>query len=909
MKNRILALLMTFSLAATLLPTVALAENVENEETPVAQSESITTYAALKEAIDTAEDGTTIAISGEISIDAPLVFKNTITLTGDGSIVPSASFNGDCLVALETAGKTLTLGNITLNAQKQSRVVYCNAGKIVVDGATITGGKAIDSYIGGVYMTNASEFEMKSGSITGNLNDDTYMDDKYVQYAADLWIGANAKGVLTAINDATIGSIFVNSNAYSAKNPGGFTMNGGSVENLYVEYSNGYGASFTYNGGEIENLYISTEKGNGNKEKVTPIAGVAYTGGQAGADVTAPVAQVGNKTYASLAAAIAEAQDNSTVKLLDNVTLTSTLSVGKTLTLDLNGCKVSAELAGPHMICNTGNLTITDNSSAKSGEIAKIGAPENFGYVIENHGTMLLKDCKISSTSVKSSAIENGFYTASDNTDGHDCKMTIQDSEIVSVNAAGGLYTVKNDDYGVMVINGGKFTNSVDVGGAVLNWNDLTINGGVFTGASAVRTLKGGKEIAYEIGATKIKNGTFNGVLDTLDAYGDGISVSVTGGTFSADPTRYTDHGYGAVKIGDVYKVGKEYTISRKYSPDNATFVVMNKTTGQEVTWAGDVDISLGYTLNEACEYTYTVSAPGYVTKTGAIEGIGQHGILEVNLERQSSSSSSGSHSSNSSGSNYTVSAPSAKNGDVTVSPKNAKKGDTVTITVNPDKGYELDTITVKDASGNKLKLTDKGNGKYTFTMPASKVTVSAEFVEEQAASTFADVPTDAYYAKAVEWAVKNGITNGKDNGLFGSNDPCTRGQIVTFLWRAAGSPAPKGTATVPADVLPGSYSYNAVAWALENGITNGLADGTFGVNNTCTRGQSVTFLYRTMGTAPSTVNGFTDVAADSFCAGAVAWAVENGVTNGTSATTFSPADGCTRAQIVTFLYRAYQGK
>ena len=250
------------------------------------------------------------------------------------------------------------------------------------------------------------------------------------------------------------------------------------------------------------------------------------------------------------------------------------------------------------------------------------------------------------------------------------------------------------------------------------------------------------------------------------------------------------------------------------------------------------------------------------------------------------------------------MSVPSAKNGDVTVSPKNASKGDRVTVTVTPDKGYELDTITVKDASGNTVKMIDKGNGKYTFTMPASKVTVSADFAEIQAASTFADVPADAYYAKAVEWAVKNGITNGKDNGLFGSNDPCTRGQIVTFLWRAAGSPAPKGTATVPADVLPGSYSYNAVAWALENGITNGMADGTFGVNSTCTRGQSVTFLYRALGTAPSTVNGFTDVAADSFCAGAVAWAVENGVTNGTSATTFSPNNGCTRAQIVTFLYR-----
>ena len=142
------------------------------------------------------------------------------------------------------------------------------------------------------------------------------------------------------------------------------------------------------------------------------------------------------------------------------------------------------------------------------------------------------------------------------------------------------------------------------------------------------------------------------------------------------------------------------------------------------------------------------------------------------------------------------------------------------------------------------MKLIDKGNGKYTFTMPASKVTVSAEFMEAQMA-TFADVPSDAYYAEAVEWAVDRGITNGKANGLFGSNDSCTRGQIVTFLWRVAGSPAPKGAAAVPTDVIPGSYCYNAVAWALENGITNGMADGTFGVNNTCTRGQSVTFLHR----------------------------------------------------------------
>ena len=333
-------------------------------------------------------------------------------------------------------------------------------------------------------------------------------------------------------------------------------------------------------------------------------------------------------------------------------------------------------------------------------------------------------------------------------------------------------------------------------------------------------------------------------------------------------------------------------------SVDGTSYAASGKNAVKIIQDNGAVDMTATpFTKGDGASYSLVVKATGYQDLTFTV------------TTAKKSNSGSGSSSSGSSGSSYAVSAPSTKNGDVTVSPKNASKGDRVTVTVTPDKGYELDKLTVKDASGNKLKLTDKGNGKYTFAMPGSKVTVSAEFVEEQAASIFVDVPADAYYAKAVEWAVKKGITNGKANGLFGSNDPCTRGQIVTFLWRAAGSPAPKGTAAVPADVVPGSYCYDAVAWALENGVTNGLADGTFGVNSTCTRGQSVTFLYRAMGTAPTTVNGFTDVAAGDFYAEAVAWAVENGVTSGTSASAFSPNAGCTRTQIVTFLYRAYQGK
>lgn len=255
------------------------------------------------------------------------------------------------------------------------------------------------------------------------------------------------------------------------------------------------------------------------------------------------VAKIDGTGYATLQEAVNAANNGQTIVLQSDVVLTASLNVAvdKTVTLDLNSYKITADMNGPHMICNAGNLTITDRSANKTGEIAKIGAETNFGYVIENHGTMTLDRCKISSTSVKSSAIENGWYTASENTAGTSCTMTIQNAEVVSVNAAGGLYTVKNDDYGVMVINGGVFTNGVAGAGAVLNWNDLTINGGTFTGASAVRTLKSGSS-NFEIGKSQIKNGTFNGIIDTLDNYNTGITIAVTGGTFSSDVSDFVDN-------------------------------------------------------------------------------------------------------------------------------------------------------------------------------------------------------------------------------------------------------------------------------------------------------------------------------------------------------------------------------
>ena len=272
--------------------------------------------------------------------------------------------------------------------------------------------------------------------------------------------------------------------------------------------------------------------------------------------------------------------------------------------------------------------------------------------------------------------------------------------------------------------------------------------------------------------------------------------------------------------------------------------------------------------------------------------------------------SSGGSSSGGSSSPSYPVTTPGkTENGTVTVSPRSAEKGDSVTITVKPDSGYQLDDLTVTDKNGKEVKLTDKGNGKYTFTMPASKVEINATFVKEVETSPFSDVATSAYYYEAVKWAQEKGITGGTGNGLFGPNQPCTRGQIVTFLWRAAGSPEPKNMSSftdVPAD----SYYAKAVAWAVENGITGGTGGGKFSPDATCTREQAVAFLYRASG-SPAVSGGsvFNDVAANAYYADAVAWAEKNGVTGGIGNGKFGTGSDCTRAQIVTFLYRTYQGK
>ena len=275
----------------------------------------------------------------------------------------------------------------------------------------------------------------------------------------------------------------------------------------------------------------------------------------------------------------------------------------------------------------------------------------------------------------------------------------------------------------------------------------------------------------------------------------------------------------------------------------------------------------------------------------------------------------------------------------ITAEPASLVGGGKVTLTVTgvPEEGNVTVTcdngITVDSENGTYSAVLPNRTVSYTFTANydestnytatsakcevsvtrrySSSTTVTPEPTPEptpEETVKFSDVSTSAYYYDAVKWAVENGVTDGVSATLFAPYESCTRAQIVTFLWRAAGSPEPK-TMSSFADVPASAYYAKAVAWAVENGITNGMTDTAFAPDATCARGQSVTFLYRALKGTASGSASFTDVKSDAFYADAVNWAVASDVTNGTSATTFSPNADCTRAEIVTFLYRAYQGK
>ena len=375
---------------------------------------------------------------------------------------------------------------------------------------------------------------------------------------------------------------------------------------------------------------------------------------------------------------------------------------------------------------------------------------------------------------------------------------------------------------------------------------------------------------------------TFTKRADNADA--------VTAVTLSLDARDRT------LKVGDT----SELTATVKHENQTIT------DTNLKVTWESD-----NPEVATVVDGVITAKSVGKARVTAAVveNGVTYSDFCDVIVEARPSSS----HHSSSSTTYYDVNAAvSGEGGSVAASTKRASRGTTVTVTATAASGYQVAQVSAVDKDGKTVSLTDKGDGVYTFVMPASKVDVTAHFAQVQKPEEkdpYGDVSKDSYYYDAVKWAAETGVTTGVGDGLFAPEWVCTRGQIVTFLWRASGSPAPKATELPFTDVAADAYYAQAVLWAVEKGITNGTSETTFSPDQTCTRAHAVAFLYRMSGSPAAAGSTFSDVAADAYYSTAVAWAVEKGITNGTSGTTFSPDDTCTRGQIVTFLYRLAQTK
>lgn len=633
MKRRLLSAFLAVMMVLTMAPVAFAADT------------SVDSYEGLVAALNKAEDGDTITVSGTIAIDAPLNITKSVTLTGD-SIVPSENFSGSCLVKLETAGATLTLGNIKLDAQKKGRVIVCKAGTLEIDGATITGGKAANSFIGGVYMTDSSELYMTSGSITGNVNGNTaYTSDNYLQYASDLWIGANASGL---VEDGTVDNVFVNANEYSKNNPGGFIQAGGAITNLYAEYAKNCGADVLYGGGTLENLYISTTQGNGAYKKVTPVVGMEYHGGVTDDEAVAPVAEIGDTGYATLEAAFTNAVDGNIVKLLKNTTTTQLITVadGKHLTLDLNGNTVSSDLSTTIKVSN-GYLTVKNGKVVANGEAFRlVGNNKPATWETESTPAELTiasdvevesaTDCSIyiygkgakadiagQLTSKGSYATIQGQGTINDKQNNSGTEIIIREGAKVISEKSNAIY---HPEVGSVTVEQGSYIEGVS-SAIEMRRGTLTINGGVLRATS--------DEFSCMTNTMPTSGSTTEGVAVAIAPHGavgeigKELKVNITGGTFEGIYGLYQEDPDNRTKQGvsiDMSVTGGNFASVKKYQKDSVTY-------GSAV-YSGECKsfISGGYFTDDPTAYCVT-------GKTGVSSGDSTYpwtvGTIEVKDENE----------------------------------------------------------------------------------------------------------------------------------------------------------------------------------------------------------------------------------------------------------------------------------
>lgn len=919
MKRKLLSVLLTFCLAFSLLPTAALAEG---EGAPAPAEVPAAAGIVLPEAADgviTLDNGAYV-MSGDTTATIKVPNGKNATLDLNGKTLTNKT--GEHTIIVEN-GATLTItGNGIVDNVSHGKAAVYNEGTVTLAGGTFK--RSVEkgtysSYSGngnswytianygtmeiniGVTVENAGGYSsmirngsdrvtancyltIKGGNFAGGIN--TVKNDRFgvltinggnfsntAQYVIMNWNKAEITAGTFQTLDTASAVLFTSAYDSDANTVGNLTISGGEFkrasdtqEMIVDHYDASNSGTATVTGGKFDadiSKYIPTDyvqSADGTVEKLGE---------------TNAVAKVGGTYYKTLADAVAAAQDGDTITLLKDAELTSTLNLAKNITIDGQG-KYTIKAANSFTVGSdnktycvlyvSGEVTLKDvtvNGNEKcrvifcdKGKLTIDGATITNGKAPNFIGGVYM-------TSSASFEMKSGSITGNKNAKGYQNDEYLQYSSDlwIGANANGALTAINGGTIGNVFVNANAWS--------VSNPGSFTMNGGTVTNLYVEHDANYGATFKYNDGTIEH--------LYLSKENGNGQSIEVT-------PVKGVIYN-GGVKEQDLVTLTMKYndgaTADSTYNVASGTTITLPTPRRSGYTFNGWYDGSKFY----AAGASYTVSAT-------------------VTLNASWSYISSGS----SYDPTYSVSTPSkTEHGTVTVSPKSASKGDTVTVTVKPDSGYVLETLTVTDKNGNELTLKDKGNGKYTFTMPAGKVEVKATFMEDNSMlNFFYDVPNNAYFYEAVKWAVKNGITDGVGNNLFAPEQPCTRAQIVTFLWRAAGSPEPKGAASGMTDVVSGSYYEKAVAWAIENGITTGTTTSTFSPDATCTRAQAVTFLARALKAKAASAAEFSDVPTGSYFADAVAWAAANGVTEGIGGGLFGSDNDCTRGQIVTFLYRAY---
>ena len=929
---------------STLILTLRLPGTAENLK-------SVSDETALKAAVQT--EDSYIRLSGNIDLTAPLDIRENVTLDLNGCVLNAGYrcpvirlYDEAKLIVVDSdptkphyftvdenglwkwngtdaATENEVLGGIITGGNSKASIYFSSGGGIVLNSNTsaeLLSGSIVGCTSdkgGGVIVTTGASFVLGDGSSPARIIGCTVSNDSTLM-GGGVYVTAGTPGdaSFTMNPGAEIRSCTVVSDSYSSWNCGGgvfiqdgiFTMNGGTITDCHVTEREA-----TRRGGGVCLTNSATMHANGGEitRCTARLGGAAYNAGgtiQADADAEGTTFSGAVYNYGTISGGVFPDD----VTNLETATIsggTFTGAVTNEVALQYNNQSRTNILFQGKITGGTFQGTVTNNGAViENGTFT--GDLVNKKALDQNGNTLMGDDGKRALGLISGGTFERPVT--------NDPGCTI----------SGGSFTGDVTNREVATISGGTFNDTVTSEGYIENGtfngdvilNNGGVSGGVFKGTvhNKASYVADGTFNGDVINDFLLAGGTYkgtvtnntNGKIDKGTFLGDVTNNGqINGGTYNGTVTNNTNGQInggtfsGAITgTGTIAKEAVKLTITFNSNGGSGTMAPVTVDYGATYLFPEN-----GFTAPEGKRFAHwaidsldgdTTAVPG--GGLTILRGTTAYAVWE-DIPASTGGGGGGGRTS------HSVSTGKTGNGTLSLSDTTARRGDTVTITVKPDKGYTLETLTVTDSRGSALTLTDKGGGKFAFTMPSGSVTVNATFMEDNSIlNFFVDVPASAYYYDAVKWAAEQGITGGTDENHFSPDASCTRAQIVTFLWQAAGSPVVNYI--LPSeDVAESSYYAEAVRWAASQGIVSGISPTRFGPDLPCTRAQAMTFLYGAMGSPAVTGgSGFLDVDSGAYYAGPVAWAVKNHITSGTGNGLFGTEDLCTRAQIVTFLFGLY---